>query len=1500
MSIDVATLVFEFKSDSAGQAEKAMDRLIAKGDQLDVTARKVRTATDRMNDGHAGAAGAAQRASQGAAALAASNGALEKAQERAARAAEVMVRKVNAIEKALSPAAAVTLTMAERTATLNKALASGAISAERHAVLTTKVAGAATAGAAGIAKYGAVTRETSGFLRNLSFQLNDVFTGIASGQRPFQILAQQGGQIFQAFQMGPGGVGGSFRALLGLINPVVAGVVLLAGALGVVAVAAFKGAGEVDKLNGSLIKTGGYAGVTAENLHTLARSIADSSDTTIGSTKKTLAALVDTGRFGKAAIVSLADAAQNYAHITGTNADQFVKEYATMKDHLVQFAVAHEDVYHDLTLAQIRQIELLVKHGQEAQAQELLAKLIDDASRERLKQKQAEEEANFGFLERSLKYLTQVASNFWDALLGIGRPKTLTDALTEATTKLAADTAAAGNPSAVKGSPAQQAARAAALAHDRQVITNLQAELAIKDQATQAQAKAAQDEHNRIQKVFGDGKPRGGKGPRDASEQAIDAAIKAEISARTALTHNVEEVARLKFEEIEAERKAATDRVERGVKEGSVTKAAGDIAIAKYAEAAASKKVLATREEEAAIAQRELTQRQAIASDQDKLASLQAASAGNATQQAAIEAKAMDARQALDRAILAERTKQQVIWGEITEFAAQELALSQVAVQQAEKAQAAEAQRVRIVHEAARASQDGLENQLDLAASQADLVLSMETRVEVERRILDLQQQIALSKANEAIAAAVSGSEEQRLARERLKTLGLIQKNERKAFESQNDNVAALNAATNALGDFTTAFKSHDWGRALGDLANALTQLSGPSGLTAALAGLGAIAALSQAINPSIASALGLDKKQQKNAGNFGLLGALVLGKASNHGAGIDLATGQLSGGKRNDETETAARAAAAAITAAQNTLRDAGITLGATVTGLVLGSRDLSQIYLSNGRTLTSAVGDVQAAAEAALRGVLQDATYASDAQKTLVESMVAAGKGFDDITAALAAFAAAQSISGGIADQILKLTDPKAFDIQAVHRDIEEQRKAARAAAEAGYLTADQLTGINGQFATLEGLRLDEVMKRYTNAVDDAAAATADLAAIAATRRDLEIQFMEASGNGLAAQLAREADVLASLDPSLRALQQSVFDMVAANDRVTAATSALDAAKSALSEAYQRDAGTLRESIDAFSSVTSSLQEYASKLRLAANDNAPLAGYASTKAAFQAAAAAVRANPADKAAYAKLQGAGDAFLDASKATARTQLDYNRDLAAVRREVTDATALAQNQVDVAQASLDQLTSVVGRLIELNGSVLAIPIAIAGVQSAMVQLAAATAQQQAVATGASANDNLPGSIQQYIADNKDLRRNWEAGGSLRGAGATLEEAALAHYRTTGQYEIAAGLRKFAAGGWHPGGMRLVGEEGPEIETTGPARYFSAKDTARMMGGGNDSEAICAELRALRQEVAQLRGSADKTAQSARSMDERQARQEFQGIYARGELPGEPVATLEAA
>lgn len=78
----------------------------------------------------------------------------------------------------------------------------------------------------------------------------------------------------------------------------------------------------------------------------------------------------------------------------------------------------------------------------------------------------------------------------------------------------------------------------------------------------------------------------------------------------------------------------------------------------------------------------------------------------------------------------------------------------------------------------------------------------------------------------------------------------------------------------------------------------------------------------------------------------------------------------------------------------------------------------------------------------------------------------------------------------------------------------------------------------------------------------------------------------------------------------------------------------------------------------------------------------------------------------------------------------------------------------------------------------------------------------------------------------------------------------------------GSPEAQAKVRGYASGGDHAGGWRIVGEYGPELEATGPARIFSASETSSLMSrlaspSGN-TDALVAEIRALRAEVKSFR------------------------------------------
>ena len=94
-------------------------------------------------------------------------------------------------------------------------------------------------------------------------------------------------------------------------------------------------------------------------------------------------------------------------------------------------------------------------------------------------------------------------------------------------------------------------------------------------------------------------------------------------------------------------------------------------------------------------------------------------------------------------------------------------------------------------------------------------------------------------------------------------------------------------------------------------------------------------------------------------------------------------------------------------------------------------------------------------------------------------------------------------------------------------------------------------------------------------------------------------------------------------------------------------------------------------------------------------------------------------------------------------------------------------------------------------------------------------------------------------------------------------GTSLALAALSGALDTLRKEVTdlGGTATFATGGYHSGGMRLVGENGPELEATGPSRIYSAQQTKNMLSGGSGE--VVVELRSLRREVSELKAEQRK-------------------------------------
>ncbi|MEP6587510.1 MAG: phage tail length tape measure family protein [Polaromonas sp.] len=227
------------------------------------------------------------------------------------------------------------------------------------------------------------------------------------------------------------------------------------------------------------------------------------------------------------------------------------------------------------------------------------------------------------------------------------------------------------------------------------------------------------------------------------------------------------------------------------------------------------------------------------------------------------------------------------------------------------------------------------------------------------------------------------------------------------------------------------------------------------------------------------------------------------------------------------------------------------------------------------------------------------------------------------------------------------------------------------------------------------------------------------------------------------------------------------------------------------------------------------------------------------------------------------------------------TQAGYADKLTALLPELANSIkASAKTQTDEIAA---QLALQVNGLEDRSATSAAYAAALSGLQAAANSQVAAIEKQsnaalsqyiaQSDAAAAALAANAP---QDYAADSLAMLGQIDATLAALEAGSKSAERIIADAIKAGSDQTTAGLRAvvaaltgqaipaFASGGYHAGGLRLVGENGPEIEATGSSRIWNASDTRAMLSGGGNDEMI-QELRALRQEVAGLRAEAQATA-----------------------------------
>jgi phage-related minor tail protein len=258
----------------------------------------------------------------------------------------------------------------------------------------------------------------------VGYQVTDFVTQIASGQNAMIAFLQQGGQLKDTM----GGIGNAFKAVASIFTPFRIAVGGITAAFGAMAYAAYQGRDEIDKLKDTLTLTGNFAGITTDKFYSMSRALSQDVSISIGSAKDIMQALTASGRFTEATMGSVAKAIGSFAKVSGLSAEEAAQKLIPSFDGSAASAKRLNEQYHFLTAAQYKQIEALERQGRTQESTKIVAEALDKSLQENRR--------TLGYLEQSWSAIKKVASEAWDAMLGLGRPEQTLQALERVNSKI--------------------------------------------------------------------------------------------------------------------------------------------------------------------------------------------------------------------------------------------------------------------------------------------------------------------------------------------------------------------------------------------------------------------------------------------------------------------------------------------------------------------------------------------------------------------------------------------------------------------------------------------------------------------------------------------------------------------------------------------------------------------------------------------------------------------------------------------------------------------------------------------------------------------------------------------------------------------------------------------------------------------------------------------------------------------------------------------------------
>lgn len=280
-----------------------------------------------------------------------------------------------------------------------------------------------------INEYGLSQKQMEFAMRGVPAQITDIMVSLQGGQAPLTVLLQQGGQLKDMF----GGIRPAAAALssqlLKLITPLSVGAV----AIGAIAIAAYKGANELNELNRTAIMTGENMGATGERLGGMAAQLAEATGSLRSATTAAVNAAASTGKFTADQLAIVSGAALALKRDVGTALEDTVAQFEKLRKDPVAAIVELNEKQHFLTAAVYDQVRALAEQGKQQEAATLAMREYAKVVEERTGQARD----SVGLLEKAWRNLGAGAKWAWDQMMDIGRTDTLTENIQQQGTKIA-------------------------------------------------------------------------------------------------------------------------------------------------------------------------------------------------------------------------------------------------------------------------------------------------------------------------------------------------------------------------------------------------------------------------------------------------------------------------------------------------------------------------------------------------------------------------------------------------------------------------------------------------------------------------------------------------------------------------------------------------------------------------------------------------------------------------------------------------------------------------------------------------------------------------------------------------------------------------------------------------------------------------------------------------------------------------------------------------------